>query len=210
MKCDCRIRNLCISIYQGACIWALTICLCSLPLLAKEQRLGGPVATVQGTAGESAPEGKSPPSPPPADQPAPPALTLPAGTVISARVMDYLSSDRNRPGDGFTAVLQQPLVADGWVVSRRGQTVLGRVTAAQKAGRVKGVSELGLELSELILVDGHQVSIRTQPGQYSGNTSRDAMPKPLGPQLELAPPLVPPQGEDRVLELVQRPVPPLG
>src|SRR6266404_4856293 len=45
-------------------------------------------------------------------------LTLPAGTLISVRMNQPLSSDHNQPGDGFTATLQQPLVAGGYVIAR--------------------------------------------------------------------------------------------
>jgi hypothetical protein len=65
--------------------------------------------------------------------PAPPArLTLPAGTLIPVRINQWLSSDRNHAGDTFSAVLDQPLVVHGWVVARRGQTVIGRVDVARK------------------------------------------------------------------------------
>lgn len=113
---------------------------------------------------------------PPASYQLPATLTLAAGTVISIRTSQYVSSDQSRPGDSFSAELQQPLVVDGWVVARHGQTVLGRVVTAQKAGRVKGVSQLGIELGQLVLVDGQQLPIRTQLMQTSGGTSqgRDA------------------------------------
>src|ERR1022692_4018392 len=78
-------------------------------------------------------------------------LTLPAGTVISVRVDRPISTARNQAGDGFGAMLQQPLVANGYVIAQRGQTILGRVTLSEKAGRVSGQSKLGLELSELTL-----------------------------------------------------------
>ncbi|MEO7143601.1 MAG: hypothetical protein ABI165_08880 [Bryobacteraceae bacterium] len=106
----------------------------------------------------------------------PGTLTIPAGTLISVRLSEPLSSDHNQPGDGFTAILQQPLVADGLVVARRGEMVIGRVTEAQKAGRVKGVSRLGIELGELTLVDGHQAAIQTALLEHAGSTSfgRDA------------------------------------
>jgi len=67
-------------------------------------------------------------------------LTLPAGTVISVRIDRPLSTARNHAGDGFGAMLQQPLVANGFVIAQRGQTVLGRVTVSEKAGRVSGQS----------------------------------------------------------------------
>jgi hypothetical protein len=105
-----------------------------------------------------------------------PTLILPEGTLVQVRLTQLLSSDHNKAGDGFTAELDQPLIAQGWVVARRGQSVIGQVTTAQYAGRVKGVSQLAVQLTELILVDGQQVPIRTQLAQSSAGTSegRDA------------------------------------
>ena len=82
-----------------------------------------------------------------------------------------LSSDHNQPGDPFTATLASPLVVDGVVVARRGQTIAGRVSDAEKAGRVKGTSRLGLELTELTLADGQRVPMRTQLIVRGGGTS---------------------------------------
>jgi hypothetical protein len=101
-------------------------------------------------------------------------LTIPAGKVITVRLNDPLSSDHNHAGDGFTATLDQSIVVDGWVVARRGETVLGAVTTAKKAGRVKGTSELGLELSEITTVDGQQLPLVTQLWQGSAGTSHGA------------------------------------
>lgn len=113
---------------------------------------------------------------PRSDAEAPAELVLAAGTWITIRVNETLSSDHNRAGEAFTATLAQPLIVDGWVVSRRGQTVGGRVAEARKAGRVKGTSRLGIELTEIGLADGQQVPVRTQLIEYAGGTSqgRDA------------------------------------
>jgi hypothetical protein len=89
-------------------------------------------------------------------------LTLPAGSVIQIRTTEFLSSDKNQKGNTFIATLAQPIVIDGWVVMRRGQTITGQVTDAVRAGRVKGVSKLQLELNQLTLVDGQLVPIQTQ------------------------------------------------
>ena len=102
----------------------------------------------------------------------PATLTLKAGTVIAARVSQWLSSDKNKPGNSFSAELVQPVVVNGWVVARRGQTVMGRVVVAKKAGRIKGTSQLGVELSELVLVDGQQLPIHSQLLRHSGRTSK--------------------------------------
>ena len=110
---------------------------------------------------------------PPLNDPLPPPseLTLPAGTWITVRMDQMLSSDHNQPGDAFTATLAQPLIAEGRLIARSGQTVGGVVASAQKAGRVKGTSSLGLELTEISLVDGRQTQVRTTLIQRRGNTS---------------------------------------
>jgi hypothetical protein len=105
----------------------------------------------------------------------PATLTIPQGTYITVEVADQLSSDRSHPDDAFTAILHQPIVVDGWVVARAGQPVMGRVVAVQKSGQVKGKSNIGIELGELILVDGQQIPIQTQviKDQANSSTGRD-------------------------------------
>jgi hypothetical protein len=103
--------------------------------------------------------------------PLPAALTIPAGTVLSVRMNDFISSDKNQVGDRITGTLERPIVVNGWVVARRGQTVSGQVTAAVKAGRMKGTSQLGLELTDLTIVDGSSAPILTQMWKGSGGTT---------------------------------------
>ena len=107
-----------------------------------------------------------------ASQRPPVQITIPAGTWLTVRVNQPLSSDRNLPGDSFTATLTQPVVADGFVIARRGQTIGGRVAEAIKAGKVKGTSRLGIELTELSLVDGQQLPIRSQLVETSSGPSK--------------------------------------
>ncbi len=109
--------------------------------------------------------------PMPMDRPAPGQIIIPAGTWVAVRVDQLLSSDYNHPGDAFGATLVQPIIADGFVVARRGQTVTGRITEAIKAGRVKGTSRLGVEIVELGIVDGQNVPVRTQLVEFSAGTS---------------------------------------
>jgi len=128
-------------------------------------------------SGQNAPQNTSPNGPNgPNDPYAPPPalLTIPAGTVLIMRLNEPLSSDHNQIGDRFTGTLEQPLVVNGWVVARRGQVVMGQVKSAKKAGRVKGTSELGVELTDLTLVDGGQAPILTELWKASGGTSHGA------------------------------------
>jgi len=101
----------------------------------------------------------------------PPHLTIKPGTFITVRVSQPLSSDHNQQGDAFYATLSEPIIVDGVVVAQRGETVSGRVTEAQKAGRVEGTSKLGVELTGLSLVDGQQLPIQSQMINRTGGTS---------------------------------------
>jgi hypothetical protein len=112
--------------------------------------------------------------------PVPASLTILEGTVLSVRVNEFLSSDKNQVDDRVTATLERPIVVNGWVVARRGQTLTGQVTAAVKAGRVKGTSQLGLELTDLTLVDGHSAPILTQIWKGSGGTTHGADAATIG------------------------------
>ena len=116
----------------------------------------------------------APATPPPA------MLTIPAGTVLAVRMNEYLSSDRNSVGDKISATLQQPIVVNGFVVARRGQTLVGQVEAAEKAGRVKGTSQLGLELTDMTMVDGQSRPILTELWKGSGGTSHGADAATIG------------------------------
>jgi hypothetical protein len=114
---------------------------------------------------------------PAAAAPAPPAApakisaTIPSGTILSVRLLDTLDSDRNQAGDRFRASLEEPIVSDGKVVVPRGTTVEGRVVEAQQAGRVKGVAEMTLELSQIRLANGDTAVLDTGTVMRQGQTS---------------------------------------
>jgi len=122
------------------------------------------------------PQAAPPEAPAPQADPAPRAvpdhITLPAGTFVTVRVDQFLSSDKNKAGDAFSATLSRPLVADGLVVSRRGETLGGQVVEAKKAGRVPGVSHLQISLNSLTLADGQQIPIQTELTSITGPTSK--------------------------------------
>ena len=102
----------------------------------------------------------------------PSQFVLPEGSWITVRIDDPLSSNHNQPGDPFTSTLVQPVVADGFVVSRLGQVISGRVVESAKGGRMKGVSHLSVELTELSLADGRRMPIRTGPILVSAGPSK--------------------------------------
>ena len=100
-----------------------------------------------------------------------PPLTAKLGTVLAVRINEELSSDHNKIGDVFSATLIQPVIVQGIVVARYGQIAAGRVLEVKKAGKISGVSRLGVTLTSLTLVDGQTVPIQSQLLLRNGTTS---------------------------------------
>jgi hypothetical protein len=108
----------------------------------------------------SQPENVTPPAPP---QPEVHSVTLNAGMLIPVRLVDGLSSERNSPGDPFTATLYRELVVDGWVIAEKGARVEGRVVSADRGTKVHGGAALTVELIRLHTSDRQIVGIETDP-----------------------------------------------
>jgi hypothetical protein len=99
-------------------------------------------------------------------------VTLNAGTLLSVRLVDGLSAERNQVGDTFAGTLDKELVANGFVIAERGARVEGRVTAADPGGRVKGLSSLTVEITRLRTSDGQTVTLRTDPFERRAQPDR--------------------------------------
>ena len=116
---------------------------------------------------ERAPQPVEPPPPPPAKQ-----VTVTAGTLLPVRLVETVSSDRNHPGDTFTATLDAPLVIDGFVIAEKGSRAEGRIVESQQAGRVKGLASVALELTRFTTSDGQHVEISTDSFTKMGPESK--------------------------------------
>lgn len=93
--------------------------------------------------------------------PEPNRVTLAAGTLVTVRLAEDLSSEKNVSGDLFSATLDQPLVIDGLVIAERGSRAEGRVAEAERSGKVKGIAVLGLQLTRFNTSDGQKIAITT-------------------------------------------------
>lgn len=115
----------------------------------------------------------APPSPPP--PPAVRTVTVQPGTAFTVRLLDALSTEKNRAGDTFQASLDEPLVADGVVVAPRGASVRGRVVQARESGRVAGLAEMSLEVDSIATVAGEmQIATDTTMRQAQSTKGKDA------------------------------------
>lgn len=123
-----------------------------------------PVAPV--TAEDEAPAApaKATEKPMAAQKPSPrPPMILPAGTTLTVRTSDTISAKSSEAGQTFQAVVAQPVVLHGHTVIPAGAPVTGRVVQAHQGGKIKGESDLALQLTS-VRVRGASYPIST--GQY--------------------------------------------
>ena len=132
---------------------------------------------------DQAPAALQPPQPAPEPEPEPPAVvpvaparqahvvTLDSGTSVAIRLAETLSTDHNYTGDTFRATLDSPIIRDGFIIADKGSKVLGRIVNAQRAGRLEGVSNLTLALTEINTTDGQRVHIASSTYDKKGPTS---------------------------------------
>ncbi|HXA83370.1 MAG TPA: hypothetical protein VNY56_09700 [Methylomirabilota bacterium] len=78
-------------------------------------------------------------------------ITVPAGTRILIRTIDSIDSTKQKTGYRFSATLETNLQAEDTVIAPRGTTIYGRLANASSAGRMKGSSDLTLELTDIVI-----------------------------------------------------------
>ncbi|MGA3040586.1 MAG: hypothetical protein ABSF54_07345 [Bryobacteraceae bacterium] len=136
------------------------------PPLPIQQPVAPPITAEPAPATTPAPtESVDPPAPQAA-----PSVTLDSGMTLPVRLGESLSSEHNQAGDTFTATLDAPLSAGGFVIAEKGAHVEGRVVEAQKSGHAKGKAVLALELTKLDTSDGQHVDIKTETVRKQGAT----------------------------------------
>lgn len=95
-----------------------------------------------------------------------PKQTIPAGTPITIRLQQRLSSASAVPGQRFEGVVDKPVVVSDQIVVPVGAVVQGHVIAARRSGRLHRPGELGLTLDrvtvdqQIILLNTSQVVAR--------------------------------------------------
>jgi hypothetical protein len=94
-------------------------------------------------------------------------ITVPAGTRILIRTVDPIDSSKQKAGFRFSANLETNLQYDNVVVARRGTPVYGVLATASSAGKMKGSSELGLELTDIV-INGTSYPLMTSTYEIEG------------------------------------------
>lgn len=114
----------------------------------------------------------APPAQPPA--PDPHVVELAAGTELAIRLGETVSTDHNYSGDTFRGTLDQRIIRNGFIIAEKGSTVLGRIVEADKAGRMRGVSQLKVTLTEINTTDGQRIEVQTNSVEKRGQASTGA------------------------------------
>jgi hypothetical protein len=104
----------------------------------------------------AAPANNPPPPPPPPPQPV--TYTIPAGTRVTVRLVQSISSKTAKEGDAFDATVTSPIVVKGKTMVTSGSTATGTVISANSRGKFKGEGQLSLRLTSL-RVNGSRMPI---------------------------------------------------
>jgi hypothetical protein len=116
-------------------------------------------------------------TPQPAPQPRQPrTLTIPAGTRLTIRLNQGLSSDHSFVGDVFQATLESQIIVSDALIADRGSKVVGKVVSVQRSTHGDSPSDLTVTLTLINTIDGQRVAIQTSnyDQQTKRNTQRDA------------------------------------
>jgi hypothetical protein len=126
-----------------------------------------PTASSADNTGTNAPAQQAPAPPDPAPV-APRKIAVPAGTQLSIRLNEEVSSENVQVGDVFHGSLAAPVTIDGETVIPTTADVEGRVVEVKSAGKFAGQSVLTLELTRLTM-NGRSYSLQSDQWSKSGN-----------------------------------------
>ena len=90
-------------------------------------------------------------------------VILPSASVIGLQLETSVSSDRARVEDRVQARVSRDVMAAGRVAIPAGARVIGTVIEVDKGGKVKTPAHLGIRFHTLVLADGSEVALRTEP-----------------------------------------------
>ncbi len=115
-----------------------------------------------------------------APQPLPPVrLEIPAGTLVSIRLIDTIDAAKNQPGEEFAASLVAPLTVSGRMVADQGSDAVVKLVDSKTSGRIKGRSELVVELAT-ITVAGRESSVQSDSHVHQGGSRGRNTAKKVG------------------------------
>jgi hypothetical protein len=121
----------------------------------------------------SVPDYKEPEPPPPPPPPAPEfiEITVPPDAVLGLQIERTISSELARVEDKVEARVTRDVRVDGRVAIPAGSTVKGSVTEVDRGSRLKGKARLAVRFHTVVLADGTQLNLKTDPVVREGQSS---------------------------------------
>jgi hypothetical protein len=170
------------------------------PAPARTEPVAARTAPVNGAGatGQPQPEPQAIPfpavPPPPATEPAKPVepqpepprvpqfeeVILPSSSVIGLQLETSLSSERARLEDRVDARVSRDVMAAGRVAIPAGSRMIGSVIEIDKGGKVKTPAHIGIRFHTLVLADGTQVALRTEPIFRNAESPAGSSAKKIG------------------------------
>lgn len=129
--------------------------------------------------GDSA-RGSEEPRPEPARVPQFDELILPSASVIGLQIETSTSTERARVEDRIDARVSRDVMAEGRVAIPAGSRVIGSVTTVERGGKIKEQARLGIRFHTLVLADGTQVQLHTDPVYRLGDAPAASSSKKIG------------------------------
>ena len=97
----------------------------------------------------------------------PPGAQIPAGTPVTIRLKNPVSSATAISEDSFEAVLDEPIIVNERIVAARGTLVMGRVVDAKPMTRMQAPGYLRLALSSIV-IHGKPTRLRSSSNFLKG------------------------------------------
>jgi hypothetical protein len=107
-------------------------------------------------------------------------VILPAASVIGLQLDTPLSSERSRVEDRVDAHVTRDVMAGGRVAIPIGSRVLGSVVTVERGGKVKQPARLAIRFHTLILADGSEVQLHTEPIDRTSESPANSSAKKIG------------------------------
>jgi hypothetical protein len=141
----------------------LALCLvigCSSKPSTPASSTENPNAAGDNTAANGAGGSKSASGKHEASKPVPQTISIPAGTVITVRLGETLSSKESSAGQSFSAAVAEPVNVEGKTVIEKGAAARGTVIDAKSMGHFKGGALLEVRLNS-VTINGKETSVDT-------------------------------------------------
>ncbi len=116
-----------------------------------------------------------PPAPPPPPAPEFVDLTVPSDAVLGLQIERTVSSELARVEDKVDARVTRDVRVADRIAIPAGSTVRGSVSEVDRGGRMKGKARLAIRFHTIVLADGTELALKTDPvvreGQSPGGES---------------------------------------